>query len=171
MFGLFRRKPQPKPEPKPRPDDATKSKLAITITDLLTIQLTALPNPVIEDAYGNINRKAIGYIYGYVDAFLTVTGYNMSDFEVGPWVTFHVFRKLFPNLDPNDAQRYVEFLMNHMQDQVVALGMMVGGQEFLDSLGKVQNKDHSPLPDDTVPGLIRFIVEQNAGGSARADRG
>ena len=80
MFGLFGRKPQPKPQP----DDETMSKLSTMISDLLSVQLMILPSPRIEDERGKIFPKSIGYVYGYTDAFLTATGYNMSDLEVGP---------------------------------------------------------------------------------------
>jgi hypothetical protein len=153
MFGLFRRKPQPRPEPKYRPDDATMSELATMISDLLSVQIMILPSARIEDEQRNIFPKSIGYVYGYTDAFLTGTGYNMSDLEVGPPITFHVFRKLF-DAGAYDAQRYIDFLMNHMQDQTVALGMIVGGQQFIDYT--IKKHEGAPM------GLARFVLEEQA---------
>ena len=153
MFGLFGGKPQSRPQPKPRPDDETMSKLSTMISDLLSVQLMILPSPRIEDERGKIFPKSIGYVYGYTDAFLTATGYNMSDLEVGPPITFHVFRRLF-DLGANDVQRYIEFLINHMQNQTVAMGMMVGGQQFIDYA--IKKHDGAPM------GLCRFILEEQA---------
>jgi hypothetical protein len=72
----------------------------------------------------------------------------MADTDIGVPITFHVFRKLFPNYD---ATTYVQFLMRNLNDEMVALGSMAGGQQFLDY----------SKPDSTgAPlGLARFILE------------
>jgi hypothetical protein len=73
----------------------------------------------------------------------------MSDTDLGVRITFHVFRKLFPEQDPT---KYVEFLMRNLNDEMVALGMMAGGQQYLD-FQKPQREG------DVAMGLARFILE------------
>ncbi len=153
MFGPFRRRPSQDRPSKRQLDEETASKLIDLIVNLLGLQIAILPSPSIEDSDGTINRKAIGYIYGFVDSFLTTFGHDMSDLEIGPPITFHVFRKLFPNLGAYHAQRYLDFLMNNMRDETVALGMMVGGQQFLDYYNPSKKKEGAPM------GLARFILE------------
>jgi len=150
MFGLFRKKAAPQPR---FPDDQKKSDMANAIAGLLGIQLLILPpeHKHIEDDSGNIYRKSIGYIYGYVDAFLRMRGLDMSDSEIGVPITFHVFRKLFPERDP---LRYVEFLSANMRDETVHLGMMHGGQQCIDY--------SKPGVEGAPMGLCRFILEESA---------
>ena len=142
MFGLFRKKTCP--------NDATKMQLEGTITSLLALQLLILPNPQIEDASGNINRKALGYIYGHIDAFLRTRGYDMADSDLSVPLTFHVLRKLFPTGNPT---RYMDFLIHNLTDEMVTLGCMEGGQQYLDY--RKPNTGGSPM------GLARFILEAN----------
>jgi hypothetical protein len=67
------------------PDDQKKSDMANAIAELLGVQLLILPpeRKRIENDHGYIYRKAIGYIYGYIDAFLRMQGINMSNIEIG----------------------------------------------------------------------------------------
>src|ERR1700730_14032620 len=154
MFGLFRRKTPPKPL---FPDDQKKSEMANAIAELLGIQLLILPpeHKRIENDHGHIYRKSIGYIYGYIDAFLRMRGIDMSNTESGVPITFHVFRKLFPERDP---LRYVEFLSANLQDETVNLGMMHGGQQCVDY--------SKPGVEGAPMGLFRFILEESALQSA-----
>jgi hypothetical protein len=150
MFGLFRQKMPPKPPPT---DDKMKSDLANAIASLLGIQLLLLPPEYkrIEGDGGHVYRKSIGYVYGYIDAFLRMRGYDMSDNEIGVPITFHVLRKLFPEHDP---VRYVEFLAASLQDETVHLGMMHGGQLCIDY--------SKPEAQGAPMGLFRFILEDSA---------
>jgi hypothetical protein len=143
MFGLFKKKSHL--------DDAVKVQLESAITSLLSLQILILPDPQIEDANGNINRKALGYIYGHIDAFLRTRGYDMADSEMSVPLTFHVLRKLFPAGNPT---RYLEFLIHNLDDQMVTLGCMAGGQQYLDY--RKPNTEGSPM------GLARFILEAMA---------
>jgi hypothetical protein len=141
------------PRPGAPPNDETKVDMANTIADLLRIQLAILPQEykAIEDNQGHIYRKSIGYVYGYIDSFLTTIGYDMSDMDIGVPITFHVLRKLFPN---GRAERYIEFLMHNMNDPKVVIGTMHGGQQWLD-YGKPGSKG-APM------GLFSFILEERA---------
>jgi hypothetical protein len=142
---------QPPTRPRAPPNDVIKVDMANTIADLLRIQLIVLPQEykAIEDKQGRIYRKSIGYVYGYIDSFLTTMGYDMSDMDIGVPITFHVLRKLFPNGRP---ERYIEFLMNNMDDPKVVVGTMHGGQQWLD-YGKPGSKG-APM------GLFGFILEE-----------
>lgn len=153
------RKSQPKPSLSS--DDKTKAKVANAIVDLLGLQLLLLPSEHkrLEGEDGAIYRKSIGYIYGYVDAFLRIRGYDMSDTDIGVPITFHVLRKLFPDGDP---ARYVEFLMHNQNDENVTLGTMHGGQQCLDF--------SRPKADGAPMGLFRFILEDSATSRIAAQR-
>lgn len=142
---------QPPPRPRAPLNDATKVDIANTIADLLRIQLMVLPQQykTIEDKQGLIYYKSIGYVYGYIDSFLTTMGYDMSDMDIGVPITFHVLRKLFPN---GRAERYIEFLMNNINHPKVVIGTMHGGQQWLD-YGKPGSKG-APM------GLFGFILEE-----------
>jgi hypothetical protein len=151
MLGLFKRKPK-------QLDDAAKARLSGLIADLLTVQLLILPNPTIEDAGGKVNMKALGYIYGYIDACLQTKGYDMADGHIGVPVTFHVLHKLFPKHSPD---RYVRLLMDNMNDQNVALGMTTGGQQYFDFRKPGRE-------GDVAMGLARLIMEGRAVSTASA---
>jgi hypothetical protein len=156
MFGLFRKKTPPKTL---FPDDQKKSDMANAIAELLGIQLLILPpeHKRIENDDGHIYRKAVGYIYGYIDAFPRMRGLDMSNIEIGPPIIFHVFRKLFPECDP---LRYVEFLSANLRDETVNLGIMHGGQQCIDY--------SKPGVGGAPIGLSRFILEESALQEGRA---
>jgi hypothetical protein len=138
--------------------DDEKGALADLLAKLLAIQMCATttfapvqPQEVtrIEIVKGKVNRKAIGYVYGFIDAALRTYGEDMADLQVGVPVVFHVLRKLFPGHE----QAYTEFLVNHTNDEVmVVLGMMAGGQQYLDFVAKPGAKG-APM------GFFRFIIE------------
>ena len=102
----------------------------------------------IEIVESKINRKAIGYIYGFIDAALRTQGEDMADLSVGVPMVFHVLRRLFPGHE----QAYTEFLANHNDEVAVRLGMMAGGQQYLDFIAK-------PGAKGAPTGFARFIVE------------
>jgi hypothetical protein len=108
-------------------DDAAKDQLIKAISFSLEIQTVAATGHSIEDAEGWINRKAIGHIYGFVDAALTRYGQDMSDPSIGVPITYQVIGHLFPGCE----ERYTRFLLDDKgKDTEVALGIMKGGQQF-----------------------------------------
>lgn len=130
-------------------DTAEKTELADRLALLLSIQMFGSTTgegvvTKIEKVAGRINRKAIGYIYGFIDCALQCRGEDITDLEVGLPILYHSMRKLFPGHE----ERYISFLMSHMEDEVTVLGMMVGGQEYQDFL----RKGLAPL------GLSRLII-------------
>jgi hypothetical protein len=138
--------------------DDKKDALAGLLAEMLRRQMGATTHfaPVqpeeitrIEIVEGKVNRKAIGYIYGFIDAALRTHGEDMADLSVGVPIVFHVLRRLFPGHE----QAYTEFLANHVNDDVaVVLGMMAGGQQYLDFVAKPGSKG-APM------GFARSIID------------
>ena len=132
--------------------DDQKSELAERLSVILAVQMVVPANPVrvtkIEVTKGHINRKAIGYIYGFIDCALQCRGEDITNLSVGLPIVYHVLRKLFPGHE----QAYTDFLMAHMNDEIVALGMMEGGQQYNEF---IHRSDATGVP----MGLARFILE------------
>ncbi len=92
--------------PKSALTNEQKRALAKGLSDFLQIQLGMAayfspPKPgqvtQIELERGQINKKAIGYIYGFVDAAIQNQGETIANVYVGPPVLFAVLRQLFPD--------------------------------------------------------------------------
>jgi hypothetical protein len=133
-------------------DDQT-SALAQRLSALLAVQMVFSPAnsgevTKIEITKGRINRKAIGYIYGFIDCALQRRGEDIANLSVGLPIVYHVLRELFPGHE----QAYTDFLMTHMNDEIVVLGMMAGGQQYNDYIHRSDAKG-APM------GLARFILE------------
>jgi hypothetical protein len=138
-------------------DDEQKAAFVILISEMLETQLSAVDvmvekhmvsgKPSIEDSRGRINRKAIGYIYGFIDCALQCGGQNMSDVSIGIPLTYQVLRHLFPGRE--DA--YMKVIIDHLKDESVDLGMMKGGQQYADY--SKPEKEGAPM------GLARFVIE------------
>ena len=139
MFGLFKRRN--------RFDDDAKREFVDAIATMLEAQLVPVGNASVEDESGRINPKALGYIYGFVDAALHAVGQDIGDSLIGIPITFQILRKLFPGRE----ERYANYLAEKMgRDQVVTASAMTGGQQFLDFMN---NKLAAPM------GLARCILE------------
>jgi hypothetical protein len=149
MLNPFRRKP--------RFDDAAKETLIKALSGMLELQKAAASSHPIEDASGQINRKALGYVYGFVDSALITLGQDTTDAAVGVPITWQVLRHLFPGRE----ERYVEFLATNMgNDEAVTLGAMKGGQQYIDFVAKRRNDGGVAM------GFARYLIE----GDARAER-
>jgi hypothetical protein len=73
----------------------------------------------------------------------------MRDMEIGPPITLHVIRLLWPGKE----REYFGFLAEHLSDLVVNAGILLGGQEFTDWL----KNEHS----EGVPtGLAQYILTE-----------
>lgn len=140
MFGFFKRRRVL--------DDNEKGCLVEAISTMLEVQLAVAGGRSAEDAAGNINPRALGYIYGFVDAALRTIGHDMADPATGIPVTFHVLRRVFPGRE----EKYCQYLAERMgTDQVVTLAAVAGGQQYIDfSSGKLR----APM------GLARYILDQ-----------
>jgi hypothetical protein len=71
-------------------DDTAKSEFVNLIASMLEVQrlMAGDADGSIEDENGHLKHKAIGYVYGYVDAALRSIGQDMADMSVGVPVTF-----------------------------------------------------------------------------------
>ena len=131
--------------------DEEMGRFATAIAEMLQIQLAVAGDRSIEDANGVINRTAIGYVYGFLDAALRTIGQDMSDTSIGVPITFQVLRRVFPGREA----RYGEYLAPRMgTDPVVMLGAMRGGQQYIDFNN---NKLDAPM------GLAKAILEGDDG--------
>ena len=129
-------------------DDAAMIEFARSIAEMLQMQKMMAGNSTIEDQTGRPKRKAIGYVYGYIDAALRSIGQDMADMAVGVPVTYQVIRRLWPDR----VNEYMDFIAKHMRsDELMNIGMMHGGQQFLDY--------HKPGASGAPMGLARFMIE------------
>lgn len=73
--------------------------------------------------------RALGYIYGFIDAALRTIGEDMADTAIGVPVTFHVLRGLFPGQE----QDCLNVLLDKLgTDEIVMAAVQHGGQQYLD---------------------------------------
>jgi hypothetical protein len=116
-------------------DDAAKTKFADAVAIMLKVQIAASGCESVDNADGAINSRALGYMYGFIDAALRTIGQDMADLSVGVPMTFQIFRRLFPGSE----ERYVQFFRAGLQKDVgMTTAMMVGGQQYIDfNNGKV----------------------------------
>lgn len=131
-----------------RLDDSDMEKFAAAVGMMLEVQLaasgcTALPASVV--------RRALGYIYGFIDAALRTIGQDMADVTIGVPVTFQVLRRLFPGKESD----YLKILQETISSDEAGISeMMSGGQQYLDfNSGKLS----APF------GLARIIVSAHDG--------
>ena len=129
-------------------DDAAKLQFVTTIAEMLRLQMIVTAGKSIEDEQGRLKRKALGYVYGYIDAALRAKGHDMADTSIGVPITFQVIRKLWPD----HVNECMDFLAKNLTtDALLNFGMMHGGQQYL---------DYSKPGTSGVPmGLARFMIE------------
>ncbi|HVM79929.1 MAG TPA: hypothetical protein VMU06_12990 [Stellaceae bacterium] len=136
---------------KPKFGDAEKEQVVRAICAPLELQKVMASGYSIETAEGKLNRKAIGYIYGFIDAALTSIGQDMSDASLSMPIVYQVLRHLFPGRE----ERYTQFLLENVgKDDVLRLGMMKGGQQFVDY--------SKPGSKGTPMGLARYMMKGEA---------
>jgi hypothetical protein len=129
-------------------DDAAKLQFVTTIAEMLRLQMIVTAGKSIEDEQGRLKRKALGYVYGYIDAALRAKGHDMADMSIGVPITFQVIRKLWPD----HVNECMDFLAKNLTtDALLNFGMMHGGQQYL---------DYSKPGTSGVPmGLACFMIE------------
>jgi len=134
MFGLFKKKRDF--------DDEKKTKFVNTISDMLEMQKIVAGDCSIEDCEGRLKRKAIGYIYGFIDAALDSIGQNMGDISIGIPITYHVLNRLFPGR----GEDYTKFLWDQVgKDEMVEIGVTIGGQQYIDLLKPEPGRKGTPM--------------------------
>jgi hypothetical protein len=149
MFGKDRKAQNPKAPL----SDQEKGAVADWLAKLLAVQMAcAFMDKVevseVEVKRGQINGKALGYLYGFVDAALQDMGQDIADIPVGVPILYQVLRRLFPGRERD----YMEFFVKHDREALVVLGMMEGGQQFIEYIANPNPKGH-PM------GFARFIHE------------
>jgi hypothetical protein len=139
LFGFFRKRQGF--------DDRKKQEFVDAISTMFKVQLVVVGDSI-DDQAGNINPKALGYIYGFIDAALRTIGQDMGDESIGIPMTFQVLRQVFPGRE----EEYLGYLIEHMgHDQIVTAAAAVGGQQYLDfNNGKLA----APM------GLARYVLDE-----------
>jgi hypothetical protein len=130
-------------------DDATKLGLAEAIVvELMPQKKLAGAQAAIDDRNGHPKLRALGYVYGYIDAALRTDGHDIADTSIGIPITYHVLRRLWPDR-VNDCMRAL--LANLRTDQRMMAAIKHGGHQCLD----FRKSGVSEVPMD----LARFLIE------------
>ncbi len=139
-------------------DDKSNEQFADAIANILRLQMIPTAGSSVESANGIVNGKAMGYIYGFIDAALRNAGQDMSDASVGIPITFQILRRVFPGKE----EQYLAYLLDHVpMDKAVMLGVMCGGRECLDWMAGKR---------DCTRGLATYILkEQVAAGNGSSN--
>jgi hypothetical protein len=136
---------------KRKPDfgDDEKSQFIEAIVGVLEVQLILVRSRSLVSDKGVVNRKAVGYIYGFIDAALNRIGQDIKDKSVSVPIVYQVIRNLFPC----EEEKCTQFLIDNVgQDDTVLLGVMCGGQQYTDFMH----------PDKKTPpmGLSRYLLQE-----------
>jgi hypothetical protein len=129
-----------------RPTEPEMLTFAEQIAAPLNVQLDFASNMSGRGERLDPKPRALGYVYGWTDAFLRVRGWDMADKAIGVPVLFHSFRRLWPGQEG----KLLAYIGDHLSDNAVMAGMMHGGQQYLDWQNK---KVSAPM------GLVRFLSE------------
>jgi len=131
LFRLFKKKPKYGSE--------SRVKLVESVAKMLEMQRTVSGNKPIVNSAGRPNRKAMGYIYGFVDAALDSIGQDISDISIGMPTVFGVFCYLYPGKE----LEYTDYLLDHVgKDETVMTGVASGGQQYTDL---ISGRKSSPM--------------------------
>jgi hypothetical protein len=105
----------------------------VTLIDGVSAMLLALHMTTgtrsIEDDSGNVNRPALGYIFGFVQAGIANLGGDPLDAFVGAPVMLDILKRVYPGRE----RRYLDFVMENLEtDTAMNDGARYGGQQYLD---------------------------------------
>ena len=118
---------------------------------MLEVQLVAAGPDVFHSA---IERRALGYVYGFIDAALRTIGQDMADVSIGVPITYHVLHRLLPGRETSS----VDILRGGVgHDREVMAGVMYGGQQYIDF---TNGKLAAPM------GLARMHIEHRISSEA-----
>lgn len=81
------------------------------ISGILRVQLTLADSHSIGTGEA-INKKALGYICGFIDATLEIYKFDTSNSEDRVLVIYHVFKNLYPTRETE----YMDFLLEYLGD-------------------------------------------------------
>jgi hypothetical protein len=139
----------------PKLGKRTRIQLQNRIANLLRAQIAVLTDPVIQDISGDLNRKAVGYVYGYVSGYLR-TEFHLEHMDTWIRIASKVLQDLFGGYK---REEYARFLMHNLNERLVTTGMVAGDREVQDYLN---NRNATPI------GLARFILEGEKLNMAKA---
>ncbi len=128
-------------------DDEAKETLADAVSEMLKLQIILFDEASITNENGTPKHKAIGYVFGFIDAALQSIGQDISDVSIGVPIVYSVINRIWPER----AVMLVDFLLHNQNDPDVMLGMMHGGQQYLTYL--------KPKAKGAPMGLVRFMME------------
>ncbi len=130
--------------------DVAIEDLAESTATMLLVQVTVAGGHT-SDLATRRGSKALGYVYGTVDAALRTVGQDMAEMSVGVPALYQVLRRLFPGSE----DRYLDFITQSVtSDRDMMSGMMKGGQQYIDwRNGKI----------NTPMGLARYLLELRKG--------
>jgi hypothetical protein len=132
-------------------DESKQAAFVAAISMMLKLQKALSGKSSIEDSAGNINREALGYIYGFTDAALQTIGQDMADVSLGVPIIFQILTEIFPDT----AARCMVFLLDHLgRDPAISNGMMTGGKLYIDF--------NKPNSKEAPMGLARCLLQGNA---------
>ena len=90
-------------------------------------QFTISGGRSIEDSSGNYNKRALGYIYGFIDAALQSRGLTI-DHEYGIAALVGIYNQLWPG----KGSDYCKYVIDNIPEAELVGGIAYGGQEFCD---------------------------------------
>jgi hypothetical protein len=83
---------------------------------------------LLTDDAGNVNRKALGYIYGVLDAFSQWANLDIRDIE-GEAALHSLIARIFP-AEVAKVGTYVGYLKNMQSEPELMNGVMLGGTDL-----------------------------------------
>jgi hypothetical protein len=136
MFRIFGRKRGSNPEAEPTLIESVRRRglspevkaTLIHGASAMLLTQTVVPTPI-EDEKGNINRQALGYIFGFVEAAILHLGGDTHDAFVGAPIVLEILKRMYPGHE----RRYLDFIVLNLEtDQAMYDGARYGGQQFQD---------------------------------------
>jgi len=110
------------------------SKVAGVVVGLLKVQRAFINKDkfILTDKAGTVNGKALGYIFGMLDALLQHANLNIRDVE-GEAALHSVIARMFP-AEAGNVGTYVDYLKNIQSKPQITDGVMLGGRQATDWL-------------------------------------
>jgi hypothetical protein len=144
-------------EKHPGPHESNKDLIAKTITnvvDLLEIQRAMSGRHSIDDGTGRINRKALGYLFGFIDGALKVqTGLELSDEALGRPILAEIISRVFPG----EEDRCIEFIMEYLGiDAILTEAALAGDREYINHVNALIRGER---PKGSPMGFALALVE------------
>jgi hypothetical protein len=101
--------------------------IAFELLDPLSIFIDKQKFVLTDDA-GNVNGKALGYIYGVLDAFSQWAKLDIRDAE-GEAAVYSLIARIFP-AEVGKVGTYLDYLKNTQNEPEIMNGVMLGGRDL-----------------------------------------